>query len=116
MTARGLFSEHRDFRLLQVARFSSIVALQIQHVAVGWQIYQLTSRALDLGFVGLAQFVPAAILSIFAGHTADRFDRRRILALCNLSYFVLGALLTAYAFLGFKSVVPIYVVLALLGV
>lgn len=107
---------HRDFRLLQIARFSSIVALQMQHVAVGWQIYLLTSRALDLGLVGLAQFVPAAILSIFAGHTADRFDRRGILLVCNVAYAVLAIALCVYAHLGFKSTIPIYSVLVLLGV
>jgi MFS family permease len=106
---------HRDFRLLQIARFSSIVALQVQHVAIGWQVYHLTSRALDLGFVGLAQFIPAALLSMFAGHTADRFDRRAILLLCNAAYGVLALGLAAYAHAGYTSVWPIYGVLVLLG-
>ena len=106
---------YRDFRLLQIARFASIVALQVQHVAVGWQVYHLTSRQLDLGLVGLAQFLPAAALSIFAGHTADRFDRRKILVACNVGYGVLALVLAAYARAGHTNVWPIYGVLALLG-
>jgi MFS family permease len=116
MTATSAPFAHRDFRLLQIARFLSIVALQIQSVAVGWQVYHLTSRALDLGFVGLAQFVPSAILSMFAGHTADRFDRRGILLACNLAYALFAAALSAYASLGLTSTIPIYGLLALLGV
>src|SRR5262249_2070622 len=107
MTGRAPFL-HRDFRLLQIARFASIVALQVQSVAVGWQVYQLPWRALDLGLVGLAQFVPSAALSMFAGHTADRYDRRGILLACNVAYAALALALAAYAWLGFKDTVPIY--------
>lgn len=105
----------RDFRLLQAGRFSSIVALQVQHVAIGWQVYHLTSRALDLGFVGLAQFVPAAALSMVAGHAADRYDRRRILVLCNVAYGLFALTLALYARAGHASTWPIYGVLVLLG-
>ena len=114
-TPRESTFRYRDFRLLQLARFASIVALQVQHVAVGWQVYHLTSRPLDLGLVGLAQFVPAALLSMFAGHTADRFDRRGILLACNAAYGVLALALAFYAHTGRTSVWPIYGVLMLLG-
>jgi len=59
-----------------------MVAHQMLAVGVGWQIYALTGSALDLGFVGLAQFVPAFVLVLVAGHVADRFDRRRVLQAC----------------------------------
>jgi MFS family permease len=73
----------RDFRLFQSARFLSTVATQMQSVAVGWQIYALTGKTLDLGLVGLAQFLPAFLCSPFAGHAADRFDRRVVLVICH---------------------------------
>lgn len=114
MASRAPFA-NRDFRLLQLARFASIVALQVQHVAVGWQIYHLTSRPLDLGFVGLAQFVPSAALSMFAGHTADRHDRRAILLACNAGYAALATALALYARAGLTSTWPIYAVLVTLG-
>ena len=51
----------------------------MQSVAVGWQVYAITNRPLDLGYVGLAQFAPGFVLFLFAGHTADLFDRRKLL-------------------------------------
>ena len=52
-------------------------------VAVGWQIYDVTHRALDLGLIGLVQFVPSLVLALPAGHLADRYDRRRIVIACQ---------------------------------
>jgi MFS family permease len=69
---------HRSFILFWLARVSTTVALQMQAVAVGWQMYDLTSSTLNLGLVGLAQFVPSFLLVLVAGHFADRYDRRRI--------------------------------------
>jgi MFS family permease len=79
---------HRDFRLALAGSVASVVAMQMQSVAIGWQVYDLTHRPLDLGFVGLAQFVPAILLSLIAGQTADRFDRRGILRICQLAQVV----------------------------
>ena len=75
--------QHRDFRLFQVARLASILATETQSLAVAWLVYQITHRPLDLGYVGLAQFLPALMFLPFSGHTADRFDKRRILMICN---------------------------------
>ena len=72
----------REFLLFWCARVAAMVAHQMLAVGVGWQIYALTGSALDLGFVGLAQFVPAFVLVLVAGHVADRFDRRRVLQAC----------------------------------
>src|SRR5215471_4243814 len=72
----------RDFRLFVATRVPAVLAIQIQNVAVGWQVYDITHRPLDLGFVGLAQFLPVFGLALVAGHVADRFDRRLILGLC----------------------------------
>src|SRR5580692_9458672 len=71
-----------DFRLYQGARLLSTLANQMLSVAVGWQVYEMTRRAFDLGLVGLVQFLPAIGLSLLTGHTADRFDRRRVVLVC----------------------------------
>jgi MFS family permease len=72
----------RPFVLFWFARVFAMLGRQMVGVAVGWQMYALTGSALDLGFVGLAQFVPSFFLVLVAGHVADRFDRRRVLQAC----------------------------------
>ena len=52
-------------------------------VAIGWQLYSLTGSALDLGLLGLAQFVPMLVLTLLVGHIADRYDHRVILMVCQ---------------------------------
>ena len=81
---RGPLRHHRPFAFYWVARVSSTVALQMQAVAVSWQMYDLTSNPLDLGLVGLTQFIPAALFVLVAGHIADRYDRRMIVRGCQL--------------------------------
>lgn len=75
---------HRPFQLFWLARVFATVALQMQVVAVGWQVYAMTGSALDLGLVGLAQFIPAFVLVLVAGHVADRYDRSVVLRLCQI--------------------------------
>ncbi|MCK6532288.1 MAG: MFS transporter [Polyangiaceae bacterium] len=82
---------HRDFRLYMLARFLAVVGVQVQSVAVGWQVYSLTRDPLHLGWVGLAQFLPLMAFALPSGHVADRFERRRILMFC-LSVTALAAL------------------------
>jgi MFS family permease len=88
---------YRDFSLFFAGRFLSGVAVQVQNVAVGWLVYDVTRDPLALGLVGLATFLPAVSLALVTGHVADRFDRRSILvacyALCTLS--ALGLLVFA---------------------
>lgn len=68
-----------DFRLLLAGRLMVTIAVQIQSIAVGWQIYALTKNALSLGLIGLAEALPAITIALYAGHVADRIDRRGIL-------------------------------------
>lgn len=75
----------RPFVLFWFARVFAMIAHQMLAVAVGWQVYSLTGRALDLGLVGLAQFLPSFFLVLVAGHVADHFDRRRVLQLCMVA-------------------------------
>ncbi len=84
----------RDFRLYQAARLLVILGAEAQSVAVAWQVYQITHSALDLGYTGLALFLPGLLFMLLAGHLADRFDRRRIILVCYaLQAFCTAALL-----------------------
>jgi MFS family permease len=76
---------HRPFALYWVSRVSSTIALQMQAVAVAWQMYDITHNPLDLGLVGLTQFIPAALFVLVAGHVADRYDRRKIVRICQIT-------------------------------
>jgi len=106
---------NRDFRRYVISVFLGILAIQIQSVSVSWQIYNVSHSTLALGYVGLAQFLPMMACTIPAGHFADRFDRRRILA---ASYFVeaIAAALFLILAIGRPATVwPFYGVLALFG-
>ena len=70
---------YRDYAVYAAARLCATLAWQMLGVAVGWQVYQITHSALDLGLIGLAQFLPFVLLVLPAGHVADRTDRRLLL-------------------------------------
>src|SRR5271168_1961975 len=99
--------EYRDFRLYQASRLLSTIASQALSVAVGWQVYELTRRPFDLGLVGLVQFLPAIGLSLLTGHTADRFDRRKIAIVSKGVLAATSALLYASTRTG-SATWPIY--------
>ena len=105
-----------DFALYQLARLFTVVATEMQSVAVGWQVYEITKRPLDLGYVGLAQFLPTILLFLVAGHAADRFNRRNIVTLCYAGLALSSALLLLLTLRGSHSVHAIYGVLVLVGV
>jgi len=107
---------HPNFVSFTLARFLIVVALEMQSVAVGWQVYEITKRPLDLGYVGLAQFAPGFVLFLFAGHAADLLDRRKLLTCCYAGYGLCSALLLAISWRAPHSVHLIYVVLVLVGV
>jgi MFS family permease len=89
---------HRSFLYYWLARTSTNGAFQMQGVAVGWQIYELTGNAFDLGLVGLVQFFPVVVLGIVVGQIADRYDRRVVIGTCQVvkalaaAAFALGTL------------------------
>jgi MFS family permease len=85
------------FMRLWFSRLASTSANQMLMVAVGWQMYELTGSAWDLGLVGLLQFMPALLLVLVAGHVVDRFHRARIVALCMLTQVAIAATLAAAA-------------------
>jgi len=98
------------------ARFLAVVSSEMISVAVGWQIYALTHRPLDLGLVGLAQFAPGVLLFLIAGHMADRVARQAILKVCYVGYALCAVALLGFSLHGFASVWPIYAVLLFNGV
>ena len=80
------------------SRLASTSANQMLMVAVGWQMYDLTGSAWDLGLVGLLQFLPALLLVLVAGHVVDQFHRARIAALCMLAQAAIAVTLAASAY------------------
>jgi MFS family permease len=107
---------HRDFARFLSARFIVTCAVQMQTVAVGWQVYAVTQDPLDLGLVGLSQFLPFVVLVLPAGQIADRHDRRRILVLCYLLEALCAALLLAFSLASIESAWPVFAVMVLFGV
>ena len=89
---RSLFG-HRDFMRLWASRLFGTTGNQMLLVALGWQMYDLTHSALDLGLVGLCQFLPALALVLVAGHVVDRFDRARLVALCMAAQAAIAGVL-----------------------
>src|SRR5215469_15646736 len=113
---RGLESfASRDFRRYQLARVAVILGAEAQSVAVAWQVYSITHRALDLGYTGLALFLPGLLFLLPAGHVADRFDRRQIILVCYSLQVLCTATLLALTRMGLHTVLPIYAVLFLVG-
>src|SRR5258706_4133998 len=107
---------HPDFVSYTLARFFIVLSLEMLSVAVGWRVYEITHRPLDLGYVGLAQFLPGFALLLVAGHAAELFDRRRLLMWCYAGFTLCSALLLLISWRAPNSVHLIYAVLALLGV
>src|SRR6201998_2342303 len=113
--AQNLLAQ-RGFLFYLGARSFSEYSYQIDTVAVGWQIYELTRSALDLGIVGLVQFIPSALLVFVAGHAAERYERKRVAQLCQIAEGLVAALLAWGTFAGWLTVPEIFAALAVLGV
>jgi len=105
----------RDFRRYQLARVAVILGAEAQAVAVAWQVYSITHRALDLGYTGLALFLPGLFFLLPAGHVADRFDRRHVILCCYSLQVICTAALLLLAILGTHRILLIYAVLFLIG-
>ena len=105
-----------SFVFYQLARVFIVLSGEMQSVAVGWEIYEITRRPLALGFVGLAQFLPGILLFLVAGHAADRYDRRKLIVLCYCGSSVCSAALLFLTLGGYRSAYPVYAVLFFVGV
>jgi MFS family permease len=105
----------RDFGLFISSRFLSTVAMQVQSVAIGWQIYDIERTPLSLGLVGLCEFIPMFLLTLPAGEITDRFDQRRVLAVAQALLGVCSALFLLFSLLYPRDALPFYGVLVLFG-
>ena len=114
--SRRALLANREFTRFLAARFLATLAVQMQTVAVGWQVYQVTRNPLDLGLVGLSQFLPFVLLILPAGHLADSRDRRRILGACFALECACALLLLAFAAHGLESARPVFAVMVLFGI
>ena len=106
---------HKPFALFWSARVCTSFAYQMLSVAIGWRVYELTGSAFDLGLVGLVQFLPVAALTLLVGHVADRYDRRRIVATCQLLEAVASAVLAAGTASNVLPAEGIFGIVALIG-
>ena len=107
---------HRPFLFYVGARGFSEFVYQIGTVAVGWQVYALTRSAFDLGLVGLVQFIPSALLVFAAGHVADRYDRKRVVQLCQFSQALAAAFLAWGTLGGWLNLAYIFSALVVFGI
>jgi MFS family permease len=107
---------HRPFLLFVSARAFSEFSYQIGTVAIGWQVYALTGSAFALGLVGLVQFIPSALLVFAAGHVADRYDRRRVVQICQYVQALAAGFLAWGTFGGWLTVAKIFTALGIFGI
>lgn len=121
-SARALL-EHPDYVRFWLLRFMTVLAVQVQSVALGWQVYALARQsysvaesALLVGMIGLAQFLPLLALSLTAGAVADRYDRRAIVALAQCADAASAITLAVLAWSGSTQLWPIFAVAAGFGV
>lgn len=110
------FFINRHFTYYWFVRIFTMAAFQMLAVAVGWQIYDMTESALDLGLVGLIGFAPAILFVLVAGHVADRYNRRSIVQLCNVAQCLIAAALGLASWQGWISREGIFLAAFLLGI
>ncbi|UGY15718.1 MFS transporter [Bradyrhizobium septentrionale] len=113
--ARDLL-RHRPFLFFLSSRSLSRFSSQIGAVAIGWQIYELTGSAFELGMVGLVQFLPTALLVFVAGHAADRFERKRVVQACQIAEALTALFLAGSTFAGTISEIQIFAATFVLGI
>jgi MFS family permease len=96
-TATRTLLNQRPFVLFWLARLSATMGYHMLAITIGWQVYALTNSALDLGYIGLIQFIPSVLFTLLVGHAADRYDRRAIVRGAQSIYVLIAVILT-YAF------------------
>ena len=110
-----LLRHHRPFIAFWLARVFTASGFQMLTVAIGWHLYQLTGNVLDLGLVGLVEFAPRVLFMLHTGHVADRYDRRKVAALCQTLQALIALVLALGSFTDNVSRELIFVLAFLLG-
>jgi MFS family permease len=113
--AAGTLLRQGSFVFFLLSRCLSRFSSQVAAVAIGWQVYDLTGSAFILGMVGLVQFLPTALLVFVAGHAADRYERKRVVQVCQLAEALTALFLAVGAYAGWLTVAEIFVATAVLG-
>src|SRR3984885_8721239 len=106
---------YRGYAAYAAAKFCTTLCWQMLSVAVGWQVYALTHNPLDLGYLGLVQFLPFVVLVLPGGHTADRVDRRLVLIAAYAVAALCAGILAWYSLTGLHTVWPIFAVMGVFG-
>src|SRR6185312_9473555 len=96
----------RDFVLYQLARVTVIIGAEAQALGVAWQVYEITHRAIDLGYTGLVLFLPGLLFILPAGHVADRFDRRQVILVCYSVQVFCSIALFLFAWQHIQRILP----------
>jgi MFS family permease len=112
----GALLKYRPFLLFLLSRSFSRFATQIGAVAIGWQVYDMTGSAFQLGMIGLVQFLPTALLLFVAGHAADRYERKRVVQICEIVEGLTALFLALGAFGGWLTVTQIFIATFVLGI
>ncbi len=107
---------HRPFVLYWLARFCATFAVQIIAVAVAWQVYDLTRDPLDLGIIGMVQFLPMLLLVLVTGSVADRYGHRLVMLVSLIVQVLCAAGIFLFAWRGLTTPMPIFVALTVLAV
>jgi MFS family permease len=105
----------RDFVSFISGRFLATAAMQVQSVAIGWQIYDIERTPLALGLVGACQFLPMFLLTLPAGEIADRLDQRRVFAVALAVQGLCSALFLIFSLVAPHNALPFYLILVLFG-
>ena len=111
----------KNFKRFITARYLLTFAIQMQSVIVGWQVYALTHDALSLGLIGISEVIPFFCVALFAGHAADIINRKKIILISNLVYFICAAALllvstSLHPVLAIFGVFPIYLIIFITGI
>ena len=115
MTTRSSAFASRDYRVFFTSRVLSALGHQMEVVALGWLVYEMTGSAFALGLIGLASFLPVLTMSLISGHVADRFDRRWIAMICYILIAIGSAGLIVCALIGTPALYAVYGITILLG-
>ena len=114
-TGAGALLRQPSIIFFLLSRSLSRFSTQIGAVAIGWQVYEITGRAFDLGMVGLVQFLPTALLVFVAGHAADRFERKRVIQLCQVAEALTALFLAWGSTAGWLTELHIFIATFVLG-
>ncbi len=114
-SSRWAAFQNTAFMRYWLSRLAAGFAGQIQIVAVGWQVYDITRNPLDLGFVGLSQFAPALLLVLVTGTVADRFRRRTIIAVCLVVEALCTLALLVFTLVGSQQIWIVFVIIVGFG-